>query len=53
MPTLQSPQDVLAVELRAIHSAEQQHSRSLLKLAKKVRPTGCTACLISAFSAAS
>jgi ferritin-like metal-binding protein YciE len=35
-PTLQSPRDVLAVELKAIHSAERQLSRSLPKLAKKV-----------------
>jgi ferritin-like metal-binding protein YciE len=36
MPTLQSPQDVLAIELKSIHSAEQQLSRALPKLAKKV-----------------
>jgi ferritin-like metal-binding protein YciE len=36
MPTLQSAQDMLALELKSIQSAEQQLSRSLPKLAKKI-----------------
>src|SRR5215204_729345 len=36
MPTLNSPQDVLAYELKAIHSAERQVSRALPRLMKKI-----------------
>ena len=36
MPQLRSPQDLLATELREIHSAEKQLSRTLPRLARRV-----------------
>jgi ferritin-like metal-binding protein YciE len=36
MPALNSPQDMLAYELKAIHSAERQVSRALPRLMKKI-----------------
>src|SRR5215208_6541535 len=36
MPALNSPQDVLAYELKAIHSAQRQVSRALPRLMKKL-----------------
>src|SRR5919205_1680207 len=36
MPALRSPEDLLAMELKQIHSAERQLSRVLPRLAKQV-----------------
>ena len=36
MPTLRSPEDLLAMELKQIHSAERQLSRALPRLARQV-----------------
>jgi len=37
MPALRSPEDLLATELKEIHSAERQLSRALPRLSKKVQ----------------
>ena len=36
MPALRSPEDLLAMELKQIHSAERQLSRALPRLARQV-----------------
>lgn len=36
MPSLRSPEDMLALELKQIHSAERQLSRALPRLAKRI-----------------
>ena len=44
MPALRSPEDLLATELKEIHSAERQLSRALPGSQRRYKQTVCARC---------